>query len=429
MTANKGARRVLALLAALALAAQPLAAFDTFWHSAATSAAGKQLGLTDDSINITQFGNFSGPDYFGPLFDRVAAPMSGFATNAGLKPAEPKARKTLQDFDTYRRAPSVAHARKYAIFLHFDDLYGELDANWKFDYLFLRLLRNTQVAIKLFYHDSSLSERRRKMLVLMSLGVSLHMVQDFYSHSDWIHHDFPAMGLPLVQLPWGKPRAPTWFEVKAKLGDPEQWPFKVVTGVYPPPPGDAPNTHTHLNHDNSQLFYDGASQIPYHKKGPVPATDENPREHQLFAANTAAGASIEWIEMLEQDPAVKEALDFAKNIKLERLDPMVGQITSALGSTLFLSCAANKWDGNHPPQRRVTECNGIMRSLIATGGGAMAMPPVVGAVGPGSMAPSPGNEFWAMHTQHDLVRKLSLGFGAENGHYLFDANWLKSVNQ
>lgn len=63
------------LLASLTLLAtlsfQPALGFDTFWHSAATSAAGKQLGFTDDAINIVQFGNFSGPDFFGPLYDAI----------------------------------------------------------------------------------------------------------------------------------------------------------------------------------------------------------------------------------------------------------------------------------------------------------------------------------------------------------------------
>lgn len=55
--------------------------------------------------------------------------------------------------------------------------------------------------------------------------------------------------------------------------------------------------------------------------------------------------------------------------------------------------------------------------------------PVAGRVGP-EMAPSPGNEFWAMHVQHNLVMDLAGGFGNQDGkHYIFDAAWLKSVNQ
>src|SRR5215510_15660915 len=45
------------------------AAFDTFWHSAATSAAARAYGFSDNAANIVQFGNFSGPDFFGPLYD------------------------------------------------------------------------------------------------------------------------------------------------------------------------------------------------------------------------------------------------------------------------------------------------------------------------------------------------------------------------
>lgn len=417
-------RNAPALAAILGLLVPPASAFDGFWHSAATSAATRHSGFTDDSTNIVQFGNFSGPDYFGPLFDvGLGKPLE---TLGDLGQAKPKARQTLQDFDTFRRGQPLSVARKYAIFLHFDNLHQELDANWKFDYLFHRLLENTRAGIRSFHQRSDIGERRRKVLILMSLGISLHMVQDFYSHSDWVHHDFPKMGMPLVRLPWGKDRAPTWFEVRARRGNPAGWPFVVRTGIYPPPAGNSPQSHARMNHDNSQLFHDGATQIPYHKAGPVPATDEaSAREHQLFAVNTAAGAGIEWIEKLMEDSEVRAAIQFARNIRLTRTDPMVPFLTSALGSTLFLSCVAGTWDGSRPPARRQNECRGIYTSLIATGGLAAPLPPVTGKVGAG-MAPTPQNEFWAMHVQYNLVMNAAGGFGGQDGHYIFDAPWLKA---
>src|SRR5438046_227615 len=45
-------------------------AFDTFWHSAASAAAGGKYGFSADAVNILQFGTF-GPDFFGPLYDAV----------------------------------------------------------------------------------------------------------------------------------------------------------------------------------------------------------------------------------------------------------------------------------------------------------------------------------------------------------------------
>ena len=430
-----------AWFAAMLLLCQPLGAFDTFWHSAATSAAGRQLGFTDDAINIVQFGNFSGPDYFGPLFDEtnMLSEQLGIPQLEDLKVSlgmeDPAPRSTLQDFNKLRNGQPLHLAREYATFLHFDNLNGELNENWKFDYLFLKLLQNTKATIKSFHSRSDLSDRRKQMLILMTLGGSLHMVQDFYSHSNWVHQDFPGLGMPLVKMPWGKPRAPTWFEVRAKLGLPTGWPFHVMSGVYPPPSGNSPYTHSHMNHDNSQLWYDGKSQESYHEQGPVPTSSSSPNsiaEHQLFAVNTAAGASIEWIQKLEQDADVRAAIDFSRVIKLQKNDPMIPQLTSALGSTLFLSCAAGKWDGWHGPTKRHTECHGIFMSLATTTGPAgAAIPPLMGTVGPGGMGPTPSNEFWAMHIKFNLVMDLAGGFGTQgggdHGHYNFDKSWYQSV--
>src|SRR5215831_1547676 len=63
--------KLLTGIMAAALCVEPLAAFDTFWHSAATSAATRAAGFSADATNIVQFGNFSGPDFFGPLYDSV----------------------------------------------------------------------------------------------------------------------------------------------------------------------------------------------------------------------------------------------------------------------------------------------------------------------------------------------------------------------
>src|SRR4029078_9348645 len=96
----------------------------------------------------------------------------------------------------------------------------KLDSNLKFDYLFLRLLTNTQRALDAFNRRTDLSEGHRKIAILSTLGASLHMVQDFYSHSDWTHNDFEKIGVPLVKTSWGKMRAPTLVAGGRQLG----WP-------------------------------------------------------------------------------------------------------------------------------------------------------------------------------------------------------------
>jgi hypothetical protein len=203
----------------------PAAAFDTFWHSAATGAAGKAFAFSPDAINIMQFGNFSGPDFFGPLYDTVGGKQLEHINNGSLV-------SFLNDGLNLRANEYTI--RKSAIFMHFDNLNGKLDSNGKFDYLFNTLLANTKGLLGNAMNQPGMNEGNRKMLILIALGASLHMVQDFYSHSDWIHNDFPSMGLPLITMPWGKPRAATWFEVRTKLGNPAAWPPKVNSGEYPP---------------------------------------------------------------------------------------------------------------------------------------------------------------------------------------------------
>jgi hypothetical protein len=411
-------RKPFAILALFILGCQPLAAFDTFWHSATTGAATREFHFSDDATNIVQFGNFSGPDFFGPLYDEMVSKFTGRETPAQLK--------QLQDYETSQRNSNI---RKAAIFLHFDNLSGKLNSNWRFNNLFMMLLKNTQSAINGFYGSQGLNEGSKKIAILMTLGASLHMVQDFYSHSDWVHQDFQKnFGLAPSKTPWGKLRAPTWFEVTHKAPYPWTWPITISSGIYPPPvtaPKSSlgiPMTHTNFNHDNSQLFYAGESQVRYHNFGPVPAS-QSPQEHQLYAANTAAMASIEWVRKLEEDPITKSAIDSAKDWKLEDYNPaMLKDLSSSLAVTLFLSCAVAKWDGAHPPAARASECKGV--GIIATGeagAGANAVPLLLPALS--VMAFSFLNEFWAIHEHYDLLQLLVHGFGnLASGQYMFAAD-------
>jgi len=306
--------------------------------------------------------------------------------------------------------------------MHFDNLYGKVDRNWKFDYIWTRLFENTATAISSYYDDQNLNEGTRKMLILITLGASLHMLEDFYSHSDWIHFDFIKMGFPQQQTDWGKDRAPTWFEVRTKLGAPatdgivENWPFHVFSGIYPPPAETAaipfttlsvPMTHTNMNHDNSQLFYEDASQIKFHKYGAYPATDEaSANVHQLYAVNTSAAAAIEWVTMLEEKSKVKEAIEFAKDWNLGVFNQaMLRDLEDGLHLILLLSCAKHKWDGDNPSQARQNECSAV--NMIA-----------------GIKIPSMLNEFWAIYPEHGILERLTKGIGDQSGKYTFDADWL-----
>jgi hypothetical protein len=227
------------------------------------------------------------------------------------------------------------------------------------------------------------------------------------------------MGVSLVKTSWGKMRAPTWFEVRAKLGDPNAWPFKVRSGIYPPTEGEK-YSHTHMNHDNSQLFYDNASQVTFHNTGPVPA-GKSASEHQLFAVNSAAGASIEWVKLLMTFPKAKEAIEYARSWDVKKFNPaMEHDLENGLTSTLFMSCVKYKWDGNNPPQQRKTQCSA---GLSMGGAGTALAPFTMGATG---VLPTPANEFWGVEIQQNIVDHLTTGFGGADGNYAFDPVFIKT---
>jgi hypothetical protein len=390
------------------------AGFDTFWHSAATGAVGREFGFSEHATNILQFANFGGPDFFGPLYDTAG----GEIVERWSKDSPMFAKmNTFLGFRTEN-----LNVRKMAIFMHFDNLNGKLDTNLKFDYLFLRLLANTQRTLDAFNRRTDLSEGHRKIAILSTLGASLHMVQDFYSHSDWTHNDFDRLGVPLGKTSWGKMRAPTWFEVRATLGRPDKWPFQVRSGMYPPPAG-APNTHSHMNHDNSQLVYKEDetpgkpknSQVRYHMAGPFPASDANAKEHQLFAVNSGAGASIEWVRLVTQHPGARAAIDAVRTWDVKAFNPaMLHDMEGALASSLLMSCAAYKWDGFNPAPARVAECKGILGVAPAAQALGASMPGFSGII------PTPYNAFWYVQVKLSPVDQLTREFGSQTGDYFFN---------
>src|SRR5215831_4428660 len=297
-------RRLFAAVTLLAFV-KSAAGSDTFWHSTASHKVGDEFAFSADATNIMQLGNFS-VDFFGPI-----AGLAG-------EHVTPEERAALQAFGGQN-----IKVRAAAIFLHFDNLSGELDQNAKFDYIFTRLLDATQVSLAAAHARPDLDDSTRKALILITLGASLHAVQDFYSHSDWIHNNFDATAAKMVRLPSGGLRAPTWFEVRDKLGDPTRWPFRVAAGIYPPVSGKQ-NTHTHMNHDNSRLVYREEespgrplmAQAQYHNDGPMPARPGDAAsilQHQQLAVNTAIAASSEWVKKVEENADAKAALESAKN--------------------------------------------------------------------------------------------------------------------
>jgi hypothetical protein len=403
----------------------PAAAFDTFWHFEATQRVGEKCGFIKDATSVMKLGNFS-PDLFGPVQDYAAQHL------------DPEQRKSLQTFGLKN-----AEARAAAVFLHFDNLKGELDRNSKFDYIFNQLLANTRKALADYHDRRDLDESTRKTLILVSLGASLHTVQDFYSHSDWIHNDFDSTPVKMVRSGSAPPHAPTWFEVRDRLGNPDSWPFVVKSGIYPPVAGRQ-DTHTHMNHDNSRLLYREVetpgqpllSQAQYHDAGPLPARPGNEPSifsHQQLAVNTAIAAGIEWVALVEQDAAAKTAVESAKAWKLED-QKLEQELQAGLALELSLSCAAGRWDGEDPPAASGLLCkvmneevNSVLSGTNPLAGGTASgwesqLESLAGGISATVVLPSAlqyGGKFWDIHSRYQVLDRLTYALGSDSGDYSF----------
>jgi len=397
-------RKIAATLIVVLILQANLFAFDTFWHAALTGQVGKTYGFSSDAAEVMQFGNFSGPDFLGPIYDEVVRRNDEFVREHSL----PRTFLLDPNMGLPIKVWGNPEVHKGAIFLHFDNLNGHLDSNAGFDYIFQRLLYNTQHALADALHRGNLNEGTKKILILMTLGASLHCVQDFYSHSNWIHLDLASAGLRPVMTPWGKEGAPTWFEVRTKMKDPARWPWKVQSGVYPPKPGML--SHTEMNHDNSQLFYEGISQISHHQAGPHPAvagSQASAEDHQLYAVNSAARASIEWIGLIEKDSAAKNAIDYVKGWDIKKYNPMMlNHLEGSLAAQMMLSCLVSKWDGARPPTQRAAQCSAFKNAGLMTGMTITGKTPI-----------SFANEYWAAHARFHIVETLAEGISTPGGDY------------
>jgi hypothetical protein len=409
-------RKLLALLLVLIVLASPALGFDSFWHSQACRAVGKEFGFSEDAWKIMQLGNFS-PDFFGPVSDFANERLQG---------------EDLKNLDQY--GSKNFQVRRSASFLHFDNLHGELTRNAQFDYLFTQLLRNTQNLLAAINTRSDVDDRTRKVLALVTLGASLHAVQDFYSHSDWIHNDFNKTPVKTVSLAAGGVRAPTWFEFRNKAGDPAKWTIQVKTGIYPPPAPDVANTHTHMNHDNSRLLYKEyettgqpvRSEASYHNAGPVPAHEQDPASvagHQMLAEDTAIAASIEWVKKVEENSGAKAAIERARTWNLKISEPKLAkELQAGLAVELALSCAAGRWDGEDPPPDRNALCKSVLErkfNPLTASIGAQIESEIIGlAAGlalPWAMKFT--GKFWDVYSQYQLLDQLTNSMATDSGHY------------
>jgi len=98
-----------------------VSAFDTFWHFDMASKVGTKYGFSADAVKVLQLSSFC-VDYFGPFITEAIGFLNRDVSYLEL-----------------RNLPTTGETHAASNFLHFDNLAGQLDRNWKFDYLWSRL--------------------------------------------------------------------------------------------------------------------------------------------------------------------------------------------------------------------------------------------------------------------------------------------------
>jgi hypothetical protein len=215
-------------------------AFDTRWHMDATRIGMQSNGFSSDARLMAQFGNYI-TDFFSAVDLREAYQHIPGGAAAGW----PTGLHGINIEDIAR--------------MHFDALTSEaqIEHQWK------TLEANTLAALKKWNSDPSVKPGYRGILVLTILGSSLHAVQDFYSHSNWLK----------VSGTGGR----LWFDVPAS----ERQKMDVRSGWYPD--GNTPG-------------------VLYHKDENKDSTGRPMNEAAFHAASRA---SSDWVKrIIDQSPEI-----------------------------------------------------------------------------------------------------------------------------
>jgi hypothetical protein len=258
-------------------------AFDTWWHAECTRKAMVANGFSGDARLAAQVSNYIA-DFMAGSFDKANEEIENKGLNA--------LRLTGGDLS-------------YS-YLHFDGILSEpeMEQTWKI------LFNNTVAALKK-YSTPGMTKPGFRLIVLYNiLGTSLHVVQDFYSHSNWINLFNAA----------GRKQMPIWFDIP----ETERKMLDLYSGVYPD--GSMPN---HANH--SELNKDAST-----------------RPLNSIAVEAAERASIDWLKRLvdtltEVPWAELKAYNIQKDMVMKRFLVSLDATFLTSSSILF-----NHLDGDQP---------------------------------------------------------------------------------
>ena len=302
-------RRAAAVAAAtLCLAVAPTAgAFDTGPHFDITRDALTAEGFNDNAIQTAQVSN-----WFVDLYENAESiPFSGHAgafkelIGLGLGPGS-SANGVLVAINKWPQAVIDAADRT-----HFDATNKVLSNSAALTAEWARLQRSVGALVR---------ETKDPVQLLSVIGISLHQVQDFYSHTNWLE---PG-GVPGAQGPdWtadGFGRTPTWFDVPA--------PVRSAENIYSGGSIGIPRNHGGWNADgNTSLTRFNAKDWP-----------GRPLYTEAYLASYFATRA--WVQAIRAHVA-DEAL-WARTMRLARAPALLAKDQKG---ALNISFASGHWQG------------------------------------------------------------------------------------
>jgi len=254
-------------------------AFDTWWHAECTRKAMESTGFSGDARLVVQVENYL-TDVF-PAFGVVNEKLD----KEGLSKLHLKADNSYD-------------------YMHFDAVFttADITANWD------KLEKNTVAALQKYAKDPDVKPGFRLIVLYSILGASLHTVQDFYSHSNWVNHYSEGHTSPI----------PIWFDVAASDRDK----LDLFSGAYPDGSSKGHKDHGELNKDSSA------------------------RALNMAAVEVATRASTDWTQrIMKATPDVPwselQAYTIQKNVVMKRF-------LSTLDATFLTSSSiiAGHFDGD-----------------------------------------------------------------------------------
>ncbi len=343
------------ILMILLFSFQSVLAFDTWWHAECTRKGMTANGFSNDARLAVQVSNYITD------FNTVSMPyMEATILEKG-------------NFGAY-----LGRSKAYE-YMHFDAVFSTKDiaSNW---YI---LYKNTVNLLKSSYINKSIKEGYREIVLFNILGASLHMVQDFYSHSNWVHPNGMNAVNPIVS---------TWYEADSV----SKMKLNIYTGVYPDGSQEGKANHGDLHKDNSARSYNDVA---------------------VFLAEKA---STEWIKkIIDATPALPWAAlkkySVQKNMVmkdfLENLD------ANFLTTSSILAGPSGHFDGENP--KKTIFSKDLIKEKFSAG---IVLKTVISQYAINWGLQGLFSPYWAGFTKYDIINNLAIGLLHNGVTYVEDVN-------